>query len=355
MAAFLRPVARLLSAGLLSLLAGAAALSVGGCSKKTGPIAIAPTTAAAPVSIDSDPMALMPFGALMVANLDAHQLANSTVGGDLVSLGERLIPFAGDIDFQIKRDLDHAYIGMYSFSGADVLGVLSGTFHPDKLEAAAGKGLNTPYGVVVVSTYAGRKLYTVANYGFTMLSEHTALAGTEPAMRRALDRIQAGTVKREIAPWMSDWVTQPGFPVLVASDVTKQSFGKTVTNLLPWVQGVQYVRVSGRFNPDTSFGMSGALTYPDGTKAASAAQGLSSIAKSFVIMQVLKIIGIDPLVRSLTVNASRNDVDFQTVISEKDLRAMLRLLTDGMGAIPSMPSGGGAPGLPTGSSGGTSI
>ena len=39
--------------------------------------------------------------------------------------------------------------------------------------------------------------------------------------------------------------------------LTKQSFGKTVTGFIPWVQGVQYVRVRGRFNPDSSFGMSG--------------------------------------------------------------------------------------------------
>ena len=47
----------------------------------------------------------------------------------------------------------------------------------------------------VINSFMG-----VANNGFTMLSEHTALVGTEAAMRRALDRIQAGTIKREIAP-----------------------------------------------------------------------------------------------------------------------------------------------------------
>ena len=337
-----------------ALLTTGAIASVG-CSKKQNVQVSNVPQPSGPPSIDSDPAALLPFGALAVANLDAHALANNTATGDLTALGNRMIPFAQQIDFDVKRDLDHAYIGLYSFSGADVLGVLSGTFHPDKLEAAAGKGISTPYGIVVVSTYAGRKLYTVANNGFTMLSEKTALVGSEAAMRRALDRIQAGTVKREIAPWMADWVTQKGYEVLIASDVTKQSFGKTVTNMLPWVQGVQYVRARGKFNPDSSFGLSGALTYPDSAKAASASQGLSNITKSFALMAVLKVIGIDPLVRNMTCSASGNDVQFTTVLDEKNLRAMIHLLTDwaASGAPPQLPTpttpNGGTPG------GGTSI
>ena len=351
LAVFLRTTGRLALAGTVAALA----LASTGCPKTTNEFVAAPIVPQATVNIDADAASLLPFGALAIANLDAKQLTNSTVGGDLAALGERMIPFAGQIDFQIKRDLDHAYLGMYSFSGADVLAVLTGTFHPDKLEAAAGKGLNTPYGVVVVSTYAGRKFYTVANYGFTMLTEHTALAGTEAAMRRALDRIAAGTVKREMATWMGDWVTQPGYPVLVASDVTKQSFGKTVTGYIPWIQGVQYVRIRGRFNPDQSFGMSGALTYPDSAKAANAAQGLGGISQSFTMMAVLKIIGIAPLVRNMKVNPAGNDVQFQTVIDEKQTRDLIRLITGrvGSGTPPSIPPPGTA--TPPAGGGGSTI
>jgi len=336
--------------GLVAV-ASVAASSVGGCTKKQAVVTTVPTNA--PPNIDADPYALLPFGAVMVASLDAHQIATSTAGGDLLALSERLLPFAKDIDFQVKRDLDHAYIGMYSFSGADSIAVLVGTFHADKIDAAAQKGLQTSYGTIVASTYAGRKLYTVANYGFTVLTDRTMLVGTEAAIRRALDRIQAGTITREIAPWMSDWVNQTGYPVLVASDVTKQSFGKTVTNLLPWVEGVQYVRLRGRFNPDGSFGMSGALSYPDANKAAQSANGMQSMVKSFALMAVMKTIGIDPLVRNLSVTPAGKDVDFQTVIDEKSLRALIHMTTDWMGS-------GGPPAIPTpsgtpASGGGTTI
>lgn len=328
-----RRFATLCSAGLLT---GALAL-VAGCSGKT------PTVIAAPppppvVNVDADPIALLPFGSVAVGTLDAHAIANSTLGGDLVALGEKLVPFAKQVDFEVKRDLDHAYCGMYSFTGADVLCVLTGTFHPDKLEEAAGKGISTPYGVVVTSSYAGRKLHTVANVGFTMLSEHTTLAGSEAAMRRALDRIQVGTVKRELAPWMGDWVTQKEYPVLLASDVTRQSVGKTVSSYLPWIDGVQYVRARGRFNPDGSVGISGALTYPDAAKAQSSASGLASVSKSFFLMSYLKILGLDPLVRSLEVKQADKDVQFATVLSERDSRNLLRMLASWVGeGIPQPP------------------
>lgn len=330
-----------------------ATAAAAGCKHQTGTFVATPTGPAGAVNLDADPAALLPYGSVMVAYLGAKEIANSTVGGDLVALSERILPFAKEIDFEIKRDLDTAYIGMYSFSGADVLGVLSGRFDPQKLEAAAQKGLSTPYGAVVGSTYAGRKIYTVANVGFTVLSTKTALVGSEAAMRRALDRIQVGTLKREMAPWMGDWVNQPGYPVLVASDVTKQSFGKTVTGFLPWIQGVQYVRVRGRFNPDTSFGMSGALTYPDAAKAQAASSGFQNLKNSLTMMAALKVIGIDPLVRNAVVQSQGNDMQFSTVIDEKQTRQMIRLLTDwmGSGSPPSLP----APKPASPAPGGTSI
>ncbi len=333
-------VRRLVRATSFALLAGTLAFGAGCHKKASGGFVSAPTAPQLAGDIDNDPAALLPFGSVLIANLAAKDISNGTFGGDFVALSERILPFAKEIDFQIKRDLDHVYVGMYSFSGADVLAVLSGTFNQEKMEAAAQKGLNTPYGVVVASTYAGRRLYTVANVGFTILTPKTALVGSEAAMRRALDRIQAGTVKREMAPWMSDWATQPGYAVLIASDVTKQSFGKTVTNMIPWIQGVQYVRVRGRFNPDSSFGMSGALTYPDGGKAGQAASAFAIFKQSVAVMAMLKVIGIDPLVRNAVVQASGNDMQFSTVIDEKQTRQLFRLLTDWLGsnAPPSVPS-----------------
>lgn len=347
--------ARVFRASAFALLA-AVAVAGAGCKQKTNTWVAAPTGPNAVVDVDADPAALLPYGSVLVANLDAKQITNGTLGGDVAALTERLVPFASQIDFQAKRDLDRVWIGMYSFSGADLLGVLSGSFHADKIEAAAQKGLNTPFGLVVASTYANRRIYTVANVGFTVLSDRTALVGSEAAMRRALDRIAAGTVKREFAPWMGDWANQSGYPVLVASDVTKQSFGKTVTGFLPWVNGVEYVRVRGRFNPDTSFGVSGALTYPDAQKAQQAASGFDSMKNSLAVLAMFKAIGIKPFVRTAIVNAAGNDMQFRMVLDEATMRQLLHLGTDWIGtgapppAIPTPP-----PAQPGATGSGTSI
>jgi hypothetical protein len=340
-------VRRFARASSIALLAAGLAAGLG-CKRKTNTWVAAPTAPAAVVDLDGDPTALLPYGSLLVANLDAKQIANSTLGGDLTAIGERVIPIASQIDFQTKRDLDRIVFGAYAFSGADALAVLRGRFDPAKIEQAAQRGLNTPMGVVVASTYAGRRIYTVANVGFTVLTARTAFVGTEAAIRRALDRIQAGVVRREMAPWMAAWVTQPGYPVLLASDVTKQAFGKTVTGFVPWIAGVQYVRVGGRFNPDGSFGMSGALTYPDPGRAQQAATSFETFRRSLQVLTMLKLFGLDPVVRSAVVQSQGSDMQFSTVLDEKQARTLVRMLSDWLG-------GGGAPG-PTGPQpGGTTI
>jgi hypothetical protein len=148
---------------------------------------------------------------------------------------------------------------------------------------------------------------------------------------------------------MGDWVTQSDYPVLIASDVTKQSFGKTVTGYIPWIEGVQYVRARGRFNPDGSFGISGAMTYPDAEKARVAANGLGSVSQSFLLMGYLKFVGLDPLVRSLKVTSADKDVQFASVLSERDMRKLVGMLSswigNGMPAPPQQqPQDKGTPG-----------
>jgi hypothetical protein len=290
---------------------------------------VAPTLPTRPVvDVDADPVALLPSGPLGAAYVDGHAFATSTNGGDLLAIADRLMPFARDIDFDVKRDLAGVWIAGYSFTGADVVAVVTGTFKPDKIEAAAQKGLKTPFGIAVGSSYAGHKIYTVANFGFTSLSAKTALVGSEPAIRRALDRIQAGTVKRELDGWLGDWVVQPGYPLTFAGDVSRQSPGKTVTSMLPWIDGMKYVRGRARFNADGSLGMSGSLTFPDAAKAKAAADGLGGLGHSMMTMAALKAFGIDPLFRKLECTPSGSDAQFATVVDEKGTRQLVRTLSD---------------------------
>jgi hypothetical protein len=290
---------------------------------------VAPALPTRPVvDVDADPVALLPAGPLGAAYVDGHAFATSTNGGDLLAIADKLLPFARDIDFDVKRDLAGVWIAAYSFTGADAVAVVTGTFKQDKIEDAAQKGLKTPFGIAVGSTYAGRKIYTVANFGFTSLTPKTSLVGTETAIRRALDRIQAGTVKRELTGWMGDWVVQPGYPMTFAGDVSRQSFGKTVTSMLPWVDGMQYVRGRARFNADGSLGMSGALTFPDAAKAKAASDGLSGMSHSIMMLAALKAIGVDPLFRKMECTPSGNDAQFATVVDEKGTRQLVRTLAD---------------------------
>src|SRR4051812_31995995 len=124
--------------GRLALLAlGALGLSLAGCPKTEDVIvhtgAGKEKTA---VEIDTDPLALLPGGAITVGVLDMEALFASQFGDKLLEVARRRAPVPEAAGFDPKRDLKKAYFGVYSMQGADVAGVAVGNFDPKKIEAA---------------------------------------------------------------------------------------------------------------------------------------------------------------------------------------------------------------------------
>jgi len=291
--------------------------------------------------IDSDPLALLPGGAITVGVLDASALFASQFGDKLLEASRRRAPVPESAGFEPKRDLTKVYFGVYSMQGADVAGVALGRFDPKKIEAAADGTQKTPQGVPVTkSTYAGRSLYTADSVGFTILTSRTALFGNSTGIRRSLDRISEGTAKRELPPWASKILNQTGAPFAFGSNLKENPIPNALRSKLPFLDGVETLGVVGNFAPP-GVNLAGTLVYPD---EESAKTGAGKVGETRAMLEgyapFLALLGIPQPVRKLEADAVGREGHFVAGIDAVAISAILARLDDLVGALPkSSPSG----------------
>jgi hypothetical protein len=281
------------------------------------------------VDLDADPLALLPSSAVALANVDARAFAQSGALADQVSeLTSRVLPIGEEAGFSPKRDVDRVVLGVYATQGVDVAAVVVGRFDPQKIDDAAEKHAVTKTGrPIVASSYANRPVFTVAGMGFTVLTPKTVIAGTETGIRRVLDRIQDGRVKRDFAPWMLETLDTKGAAFAFAADfsatpVASASMGSIK---LPWLNGMRVARAVGNFK-DPGVNVAATLTYGDGGQANEAAEGIRFVEGW------LKVLG--PLMGG--VSAPR-DIDIKTEGS--DVQCKFSLEQSAMRGLISMASG----------------
>jgi hypothetical protein len=223
--------------------------------------------------IDRDPPALLPSGALGLVWLDAQRLFASPFGARLLAIARRapVPPAAG---FEPARDLQRLTLGLYSMQGVNAVAVATGSFNPSAIEQAADGVTATPLGAPVVrASYAGRSLYLSRNVGFVVLSPRTALFGDEPAIRRALDRIEEGRVRRDVPEWFAELLANPQAPIVMGGDFRKRPEAKELTRRMPFFAGLQTARVLGNFQ-DPGMNFAGTLGYES---EAAAQQGAGAV------------------------------------------------------------------------------
>jgi hypothetical protein len=293
------------------------------CGGKTPEAKDATAASDAPTPIDRDNLALLPASPLMIVNLDARAFYDSaSYGAKLASLTERLLPIGEESGFKASRDVDRVALGSYSTQGLDVAAVLRGRFDRTKIEQTAKSGVATKAGAPIVqSQYAGRALYTVNNVGFVVLTDTCVVVGTEAAIHRALDRIQDGRAKRDLAPWIVETVETPGAELAIAVDLANQPIAATAVGALPlkWIEGLKAARIIGNFQPP-GMNVAGSLTYGDPNQARAAMSGLKGVAQ---IVNMVAITGVAPKVSNLKSDVAQSDVHYQFALDDESLRAFL--------------------------------
>jgi hypothetical protein len=228
------------------------------------------------LDLDSDPLALLPGSAVIVANLDARSLWDSTtVGPQLGTIADRLMPLGDDAGFEAKRDVDRVVLASYATGGVDVAAIVSGHFDEAKIEGAT----KTKSGATVTKTmYAERATYAAGGAVWTVLTAKTVVAGTSDAVRRVLDKLKTGKIERAEPPWVIETLQTPGAEIAVAGDFASQPLAAASIGAvrLPWLEGLHVARVIGNFQKP-GMNVAATLTYGDAQQASSAADGVRTV------------------------------------------------------------------------------
>ncbi|HZO12514.1 MAG TPA: hypothetical protein VFB62_04630 [Polyangiaceae bacterium] len=262
--------------------------------------------------IDNAPLDLLPSGALFIGKLDAPALFNSSMGPHVAQIVKNVLPLGPESNFVANRDLRHIYNAVYAMQGADFVAVLQGNFDVNAIQRAAAARSQTPSGVPLVHTrYGDYDIYTVANVGFVLLTPRTVLSGNETGMRRALDRLRYGRLETSIAPWMDELLANEKAAFAMVGDVSGQGVVTAFGDRLPFVSGLNLLRVMGNFQTP-GMNVVGSLTYADEERAAQGAVALGQIKELAFLASLIATWGLGAQTPEIQVVQQRTNVAFAT-------------------------------------------
>ena len=291
-------------------------------------------------TIDQDPLALLPGGAIGLMAMDVQRLYVSPLGPSVLQLAQRYAPVPTSANYDPQRDLQRIYVGFYSMQGADVAGVAQGTFDPAAIEASADGVQTTPLGVPVVATsYAGRNLYLAANLGFVVLTAHTVVFGNETAIRRTLDRIDRGALAREAPRWALELIDPLEVPFALALDFESNPVSAAVRGQIPFTNGLERVRMVGNFE-SPGVNLAGTARYGDQALAAQGATNMNDLERTLRQWSwAAALLGLQQPIRRLEAQPEGAEVDFVVGLDAAAVAALLGQLSGQL----AQPTGGTTP------------
>jgi hypothetical protein len=273
------------------------------------------------LDLDSDPLALLPGSAVIVANVDARSLwDSSTVGPQLGAIADRLMPLGDDAGFEAKRDVDRVVLASYATGGIDVAAIVSGRFDQAKFEAATkSKGGST----LTKTMYADRATYAAGGAVWSVLTAKTVVAGTSEAVRRVLDKLKTGKIERAEPPWVIETLQTQGAELAVAGDFASQPLvAASIGSLnLPWLEGLHVARVIGNFQKP-GMNVAATLTYGDAQQASSAADGVRTVTGWIKLLGPF-LGGVS--LQNLDVQTAGTDMQCKFAVDDQTLSSILAL------------------------------
>jgi hypothetical protein len=273
--------------------------------------------------LDGDAIALLPAGAVAAATVDARALyANHAFGAQVVQVAEVLLPLGAEAGFVPSRDVDRVTVAWYAVTGADFVAVVRGRFDPVAIQKAADAHSAAHAGGVLAATpYSGHTMFTVADVGFSVLTPHTALAGTAAGLRLALDRIRDGRVRRELPPALTDTLDAKDAAFAFAGDFAASPLSGVQGLPMPaWVSGVKGARMTGAFH-ETRLDVSGSVIFGDPKQASAGADGMRQIG---ALVNTVALAGVVPELKNLDIAPDGSGVRVAFGVDETQLRRLLQ-------------------------------
>lgn len=274
--------------------------------------------------LDADPVSILPAGVLMFGYMDASTMFHSNLGPEVSNLVQTLMPIPPEAGFVPARDVTRIFTGVYAMQGLDFCSVVQGNFDIDAIRRATDARTLSLAGVPMVKNrYADNDLFTAGNIGFTILTAHTALAGNETGMRRALDRIRFGKLTRAVPEWMTNVGRTPGAAFSIAGDLGAGSPGGAAVQSMPFLSGATQLRLIGNFQPP-GMNIAGTLTFADDASAQSSASSMESINSISPFISMLSSIGLGITIPPIKVARKEKDVGFTVAMDESTARTLIR-------------------------------
>lgn len=319
------------------LACAAVGLSLTACPKKPAEsiVSVGEGRVLSDAEIDSQPMALLPGGAVGLVSADLQKIFASQFGQKLISLANARAPVPQSANFVPQRDLIHAYVGVYSMQGADVAAVMIGNFDKAAIERAADGTTNTPLGTPVVkSTYANRTLYTSRNLGFVVLTARTVLIGNETGIRRSLDRIKEGRVRDQTPSSFKELMKTPNAPIVATFDLRTAPLTEAARGQLPFLHGAETGGFVANFE-SPGVNVAGTLSYEDADSATKGAQSLLQVKDLIASWGWLaSLLGIAQPIRQLEAAADGKKAKFVAGMDAQAVGQLLDQLSTYLGAPP---------------------
>ncbi len=262
-----------------------------------------------PEKIDSNPLGLLPSGALITGQLNARALFSTSLGGTTAAVVQQVLPLGRESNFDPARDVERVYAAVYAMQGADFCAVLQGNFDVASIARAAENRAPTASGSQLVRTfYGGYYIFTVANVGFVVLTPRTILSGDETGMRRALDRLRSGKITHELERWMAELLLDPKPAFALGGAIAKQGVGLAASEQVPFLSGVSRLRMLGNFQTP-GINVVGTLDYGDADAANRGAASLVQMRELAALVTFLSPFG-GAVPTNLDVRVNETQVSF---------------------------------------------
>jgi hypothetical protein len=269
--------------------------------------------------IEADPWGLLPGGALLWMDLELPALLQAEYGPPLLEQTLESLPLSRGRGIDFGKDVTRVRAGLYASQTGDLAAILEGRFDPKAVESLVAADPVTKGGEKIEhSQFAGFDVLHAGAWSMAFVTEHFVAVGTGIGVRRVLERVEEGRVRRALPAWFDKMLSEQKASLWLGVDLDAQPVPATLRSELDFLESLRGARVVGSF--EGGLRLAGSFSYDSPTEAAAARESIESkaaeLGRAALLLAVLKV--PRPL-RRLETEANGESVQF---VAEFDGRAV---------------------------------